>query len=362
MTRFGSTQEYLPVVTFIAYDPTENVDIDVAVRQGCVAHPMLGFESPCARAPKAIGTASSLPNAARLLLAMLLEISLLLPPLNLFAAADSDYLRRIEKWRHDFDADVRTGGWLTLIDRIEIEDGSYSLGSGPDAKVRLPSRAPERVGVLARSGKHFAFQPQEGVAVTINDKPASAPTELSIAHGGRIRTGDFSFSIWNLGGDFYLLVDDANNPAVERFAGNSWFPIDSAYSVVAKFTAYPTPESVRVPMTHVRSQNPMQSTGYVEFRLKRQSVRLKTFIDDGELFVMFQDETNGKSTYGGGRFLHAMLPKDGKTVLDFNKAFNPYCSLNPYVMCPIPPAENRLRMSVAAGEMFGAGGEVPQLP
>jgi uncharacterized protein (DUF1684 family) len=297
-----------------------------------------------------------LPVSASLLLLILLETTVLLPLIS-FAAADADYTQRIEKWRKDFDADVRTGGRLTLIERIEIQNGSYSLGSGPDVKVRLPNRAPQRMGVLTRDGSQFAFQPQEGVAVTINGKPASAQTPLAIARGDRIRTGDFSFAIWDLGGDFHLLIDDAKNPAIDKFAGNSWFPIDPAYSVVAKFQAYPKPESLRVPMAHVHSQNPMQSTGDVKFRLNGKFLRLKTFIDDGELFVMFQDETNGKTTYGGGRFLHAMLPKNGTTVLDFNKAFNPYCSLNSYVMCPIPPAENRLSMSVTAGEMFDGAGE-----
>jgi uncharacterized protein (DUF1684 family) len=60
--------------------------------------------------------------------------------------------------------------------------------------------------------------------------------------------------------------------AIDKLAGNSWFPIDPVYGVVAN------------------------------------------------------DETIGRTTYGGGRFLHAMLPKNGSTVLDFNQAFNPYCS------------------------------------
>jgi hypothetical protein len=46
------------------------------------------------------------------------------------------------------------------------------------------------------------------------------------------------------------------------------------------------------------------------------------------------------------------MPKGGTTMLDFNKAFNPYCSVNSYVMCPVPPAENRLDVEVAAGEKY----------
>lgn len=96
----------------------------------------------------------------------------------------------------------------------------------------------------------------------------------------------------------------------------------------------------------------MTSTGDVVFTLGGQSIRLKSFIDGDNLFIMFTDPTNGKDTYGGGRFIYAPLPKDGTTIVDFNKAFTPYCSVNMYVYCPIPPAENRLDLRVAAGEQF----------
>jgi len=69
----------------------------------------------------------------------------------------------------------------------------------------------------------------------------------------------------------------------------------------------------------------------------------------------FRDRTNGRETYGGGRFLHAPLPQDGVTTLDFNKAFNPFCSVNDYVACPVVPAENRLGLSVAAGQKYYGG-------
>ena len=76
-------------------------------------------------------------------------------------------------------------------------------------------------------------------------------------------------------------------------------------------------------MTHVESREAFQSTGDVVFHFGGRRFRLKTFIDEDQLFVMFLDATNGRGSYGGGRFLHAPLPKDGRTVLDFNKAFKP---------------------------------------
>ncbi len=46
------------------------------------------------------------------------------------------------------------------------------------------------------------------------------------------------------------------------------------------------------------------------------------------------------------------MPKDGKVVLDFNKAYNPYCAINPYSSCPIPPKQNALATRIEAGEMY----------
>jgi uncharacterized protein (DUF1684 family) len=74
------------------------------------------------------------------------------------------------------------------------------------------------------------------------------------------------------------------------------------------------------------------------------------------LFVPFKDLTNGEATYGGGRYLDFRM-KDmqlGTCVLDFNKAYNPYCAYSEGYSCPIPPKENHLSVRIEAGEMnFG---------
>jgi len=275
---------------------------------------------------------------------------------SLAGAADTDYVAEIQKWRQEFDADVRTGGWLTLIGRYEVAEGASTIGSDPTRTVQLPSRlSRSRLGTMTRRGGGFQFKAARGVKATIDGHPLVGSTTLSTKPGGgRVQVGSLRLSVRSVGEDFYLLVADTQNPAIREFKGTTWFPIDPSYRVAATFTAYAEPEQVRISMTHVESKTLMTSTGDVTFQLAGKTVRLKSFLDDNELFVMFQDETNGKETYGGGRFLNAPLPEDGATVLDFNKTFNPYCSLNTFVMCPIPPAENRLSFSVPAGEMYSA--------
>jgi len=71
---------------------------------------------------------------------------------------------------------------------------------------------------------------------------------------------------------------------------------------------------------------------------------------DKHLFIPFNDETNGKETYGGGRFLDVTETGENTLIIDFNNAYNPYCAYNHKYSCPIPPEENNLEIKIKAGE------------
>lgn len=70
------------------------------------------------------------------------------------------------------------------------------------------------------------------------------------------------------------------------------------------------------------------------------------------LFIPFKDKTNGTETYGGGRYIDLKTTdlKDNKCILDFNKAYNPYCAYSTGYNCPIPPLNNHLAIEISAGE------------
>lgn len=71
------------------------------------------------------------------------------------------------------------------------------------------------------------------------------------------------------------------------------------------------------------------------------------------LMVPFTDKTNGFSSYGGGRYLDLRFAdvQSGRVLLDFNKAYSPYCAYSTGYSCPIPPAENQLPVAIRAGVM-----------
>jgi uncharacterized protein (DUF1684 family) len=269
-------------------------------------------------------------------------------------AADEAYTAEIQKWRQDFDADVSNGGWLTGIGNFEIPIGTSSLGSNQKSTMRLPPlHAAKSIGKLVREGSVVQFIPSQGIQAKIDGHMTSKPAILSMKSGaGRVRVGSLEFRVRPYADTLYLFVDDLRSPTIAEFTGNKWFPVEDSYRVPAKFIPYESPKETRVPLTHTEWKQPMTSTGDVVFTLGGTLIRLKSFVDGDNLFIMFSDQTNGQETYGGGRFIDAPLPKDGTTIVDFNKAFNPYCSLNQYVYCPIPPAENRIEYRVAAGEQF----------
>jgi uncharacterized protein (DUF1684 family) len=73
--------------------------------------------------------------------------------------------------------------------------------------------------------------------------------------------------------------------------------------------------------------------------------------EDGHFFLSFYDETSAIATYGAGRYLEVDYKK-GQTqvVLDFNKAYNPYCAYTEGYSCPVPPPENNVSIFINAGE------------
>ncbi|MFK7952410.1 MAG: DUF1684 domain-containing protein, partial [Ekhidna sp.] len=69
-----------------------------------------------------------------------------------------------------------------------------------------------------------------------------------------------------------------------------------------------------------------------------------------QFLTAFGDETSGESTYGGGRYLDLVIGKSDRIEIDFNKAYNPYCAYMADFLCPLPPKENFLSVSIEAGE------------
>jgi uncharacterized protein len=266
------------------------------------------------------------------------------------------YRAEIAEWRKNYDRDLRSEkGPLGLIARHNVPEGRTEIGSDASNAVGLPNRAPKRVGTLQREGDKVIFEPAAGIVVMLNGKRMTGPSVLRIGvtpkESDKLAFGDFAIALSELIGQYQLTVSDAQSPYLKEFDGAVWFPVNEGSRVEGTFTAYPAPKELRIPDTGGRTRI-RKVPGYVTFRLNGETLRLEPVEIDNVFFFMFKDRTAGKETYGAGRYLDTELPKDGKVTLDFNKAYNPYCAINPYSSCPIPPRSNALTMRVEAGEKY----------
>ena len=272
----------------------------------------------------------------------------------IFAAEDS-YQLQIEKDRKQAQEFLRSEkGPLRLIGRFTLKEGDSRIGSDPESEIPLPTRAPVRLGTVHRHGRDISFEPAPNVSLSRNGKPVSGqfawqpvpPPKPS----DRVTAGDFTFAVVPVGEALLLLVTDAQSQFLQAFKDPTWFPVDAAYRLEARFEPATAPRNMTVHLSDGNSTT-YQIAGDLLFLCAGQNLRLHALTSSGKnLFVPFLDETSGKETYGGGRFLEADLARDGRTILDFNKAYNPYCAYNPYAICPVVPRENRLPVAIRAGE------------
>jgi uncharacterized protein (DUF1684 family) len=133
-----------------------------------------------------------------------------------------------------------------------------------------------------------------------------------------------------------------------------YFPGSLDYRVPAVLRVEETRVTLEMP-TSTGERRLMQRVGTLEFSLKGHPLTLGAFTEAtapnvDRLFVPFVDLTSGTETYPAGRYLDLDRTRTGIYLIDFNRAYNPYCYYNPTYDCPFPPRENRLEIPVRAGE------------
>jgi uncharacterized protein (DUF1684 family) len=156
-------------------------------------------------------------------------------------------------------------------------------------------------------------------------------------------------------GELGLRVFDPAAETRTGFAGISAFPYAPEWSLPAVFTPYENGErTLTVPNADGRERG-LAVTGQIAFQLEGRPYTL-TVSRSGEggagdhLSGVIADVTSGEETY---RFRFITLPApdaEGRTVLDFNRAYLPPCAFADHFICPFPPAGNRLPFAVRAGE------------
>ena len=254
--------------------------------------------------------------------------------------ADLSYERTILEWRQAREKSLKAdGGWLTVTGLFWLKEGDNTLGSDPSNDIVLP-RGPARLGVFELRGDRTTFRPAG----------ASAATVLRPDSDDVITQDDLSMFVIHRGERYAIRLKDKHSKFRREFTGLHWYPVKPEYRVVAQFVSYEKPKMITIPNILGETEQ-ASSEGYAAFTLNGHEYRLEPVREDDQLFFIFRDQTSAKETYGSGRFLYTDLPKDGKVILDFNKAYNPPCAFTPYATCPLPPPRNRLAVRIEAGEL-----------
>ena len=141
----------------------------------------------------------------------------------------------------------------------------------------------------------------------------------------------------------------------------SFFPVNEKYLINCRFE-----RTINSPWFRMESSGPIKKNyrvyGKIHFSINDTAVTLNIYQSQDlmatqqyrdHLFIPFTDATSGEETYESGRYIDLEIKdiKNDRVLIDFNKAYNPYCAyVSGKFNCPIPPAENRLVVAIRAGE------------
>lgn len=155
--------------------------------------------------------------------------------------------------------------------------------------------------------------------------------------------------------------DPETSPLADRFRIKfetlDFFDPDTNYVIKAEFVRTPEALPFSMPTTTDRESTEVVYA-IAKFSINGKPHELEIYQSpdlitqdkyEDYLFLPFTDNTNGEETYGGGRYLDLRIPDGNSIILDFNKAYNPYCAYNKKFSCPLVPAVNNLNTDVKAG-------------
>ena len=288
--------------------------------------------------------------------------------LALLLAASSDLTDEIEEERAAHDEELQSDQFaspLTAAGQVMIEPGNWTTLTLCQDGVRFGSAAgcQPLVELEFTAGNRFLARPYRKTKGMWG--PGMAFTqELSITPGksdirGRLLITEpepaagyaLYFSLQD--GNGRVMLHNSRSEDLFLFEGLQYFDVDSDYHFVVKIQPADAQEVLELATTQ-GLQKKYKRMGTVAFEVPEGERKLSVFAPTDspqQYFVPFRDKTNGEETYPMGRYLYLSEGPDPATyILDFNRAFNPYCAYSEHYNCPYPPDENHLDVRLPAGE------------
>jgi uncharacterized protein (DUF1684 family) len=232
------------------------------------------------------------------------------------------------------------------------ERPSLKLGreAGNDARLDDPANAARhlRVTVDGDSFRVEALDEKAVFRVREEEKRAAKVAPSSIRVGRYlVRLSHQRFPA--------LIVFDPESPRFKEYKGIEYFPVDLAYRYELPLSPNPDPDSLVILSTRGNRRMAVR-VGWFDFLVgdavcRLEAVRLlEPGVGEDDFSVLFNDATNGKESYGLGRYVEAKKLESGRYILDFNDAYSPACAFSDHYNCPIPPKSNTLPVAIRAGE------------
>lgn len=267
-----------------------------------------------------------------------------------------EYVKEIEEWQQRRLKNLtKPDGWLSLIGLFWLKEGENRFGRSSANHVRFPAeKAPAVMGSFTLQNDRVTVSILNNLPVLHEGKPVQTmemQNDLS-ENPTILNYGSLSWFVIKRGDKYGIRLRDSESETIKNFKGLDYFPIDPTWKIQARFEPYSPAKKISIPNV-LGTESEETCPGALVFEKNGQRFRLDPILEENasQWFIIFSDETNGKETYGAGRFLYADPPdQNGITFLDFNKAYNPPCAFTPYATCPLPPEQNYLNLMVTAGE------------
>lgn len=267
--------------------------------------------------------------------------------------SNNEHELAVMKWREEREERLRTSerSWLVLVGLFWLKEGANSFGSDPVCDFVLPPSAPQKAGAFHFKDGQVTLKLEPGVTASCNDGelPARPLLDDQQEQPDFLRMGQLILVVLKRGTSTLIRVWNVDHPARAEFSGLNFYPYKPEYRMAAKYEGY-------APFKMVRQKDIIGETydnkmlGQVVFTWDGKEYRLDAEDAGDGLFIAFRDATNAKTTYAGGRYLLTDKPENGQVLIDFNRAYNMPCAYTMFATCGLPPTENRLPISIEAGE------------
>ena len=271
------------------------------------------------------------------------------------APVPDNYEQIIEEWKQNRVETLKAPtGWLRLAGMFILEEGENTFGSGEDVDVRFPeNKIGRNAGSFILEDGKVKMDLQDDIEITHNNEQVSSGKIIYDGENApELEHGDLHWFVIQRQDLFAIRLYNKDNEKADEFTGFPRYEKDENWRLKARFK--PNPEGSQIIILNVLNQaEPINSPGVLEFEVDGERYTIDALSSaDGRLFLIVGDETNRSETYQAGRYMYIDPPEEGSnyTVIDFNKIYNPPCAYNTHTTCQLPPPQNRLELSITAGE------------